>query len=361
MKKIRSNKSSLLLLFAVVATGVNGCATTNGTGDPLGNTKKLVTEGHVSLYRNGAFQVPNTSISVIPPGPGTMDLIAELTGSRARQSFEISIKHAADSVYIVTEGTRVTYGLSKKISSGSNKAADEIRKLSRENSTLLVYRSTEIGKSIVGKSWDLSGYMFQAREKAGHAVIRDARSAGNTVSETGTKQGTELASASLQTAKDISISSADRSGAALEYGGHAFVKGYAAVPSKVKKEDVSIGESLSEANLVDIIKEQNETRREWSGKTVDLMSDTARNYSSGVSSSFSKAGKELDGNYTTTGLSLALLKSLRWVLQGILWDATIEPAAKMTAASLGYIGVNFVAFPINGPGPGRRDYHETCR
>ena len=30
---------------------------------------------------------------------------------------------------------------------------------------------------------------------------------------------------------------------------------------------------------------------------------------------------------------------------GKLWDATIEPGAKMTAASLGYIGVNFVAFP----------------
>ena len=36
--------------------------------DPLKYSKKLVAEGHLSLYENGAFHVPNTSISLIPPG-----------------------------------------------------------------------------------------------------------------------------------------------------------------------------------------------------------------------------------------------------------------------------------------------------
>jgi hypothetical protein len=72
---------------------------------------------------------------------------------------------------------------------------------------------------------------------------------------------------------------------------------------------------------------------------------TFTDYPKDATSSFKKAGKELTEGYHTTGLSLSVLRSLRWVLQGILWDATIEPAAKMTAASLGYIGVNFVAFP----------------
>jgi len=44
-------------------------------------------------------------------------------------------------------------------------------------------------------------------------------------------------------------------------------------------------------------------------------------------------------------VSLAALKSMRWVLQAILKDATIVPAAKFTGGALGYVGVNMVAFP----------------
>ena len=74
------------------------------------------------------------------------------------------------------------------------------------------------------------------------------------------------------------------------------------------------------------------------------MSETVGNYRANVSGSFKNAGKELTDS-STTGLSFAVLRSLRRVLQGILWDATIEPLTKMTAASVGYIGVNYLAFP----------------
>ena len=50
-------------------------------------------------------------------------------------------------------------------------------------------------------------------------------------------------------------------------------------------------------------------------------------------------------NYKTQGVSLSVLKSLGWILQGILWDATVEPLAKTTGAALGYLSVNLVAFP----------------
>jgi len=40
-----------------------------------------------------------------------------------------------------------------------------------------------------------------------------------------------------------------------------------------------------------------------------------------------------------------VLKSIRWVLQGVLWDATVEPLAKTTGAALGYLSVNMLAFP----------------
>ncbi len=341
--KIDAMRSTVL--FSILVLLVTGCATVNGKDDPLRNTRKLVSEGHASLYKNGAFQVPNTSISLIPPGPNTIEFVGELAGIRAKQSFETSIKHAAESVSIVAEGTKLTYRASKKISSGSASRADEIRKYSRENTTLLLDSSSDLAKNIIGASWDLSRKTLAARETAGDAVSSASHAAADSISEKGTQHGMGLASASVAAAKQISSSSGERSGSALAYAGNRFVKGYAAVPANMKTRVHAMGESLSEARLAGIVKEENETRKGWSRKTVDLMSDTIRNYPSNVANTFSKAGKEFEDSYTTTGLSLAALKSLRRVLQGIFWDATIEPVAKMTAASVGYIGVNLLAFP----------------
>src|SRR5512142_1594005 len=125
--KMASKRTWVLLLTTLLASISAGCATTNVTDDPLRNTKKLVREGHVSLYKNGAFRVPNTTISLIPPGPSALEFVQELSGMRARQSFETSLKNAADSVYIVSEGTKFTYNISKNISAGTNTSADAIR------------------------------------------------------------------------------------------------------------------------------------------------------------------------------------------------------------------------------------------
>jgi hypothetical protein len=406
---IAKSIGSLLLVTFLGMTGI-GCATTGAHDDPLRNTKKLVTEGHVSLYENGAFKVPHTSISLIPPGPSTVEFVQELAGVRARQSFELSVKKAAESVYIVSEGTKLTYKVTKNISRETNASADAIRQFSRENSTLIVYRSSELGKSIVGTSWDLSKAAFQAGQRQGSAMIAGSHSLGNEVSEKGTaqgmglasgsvgaakdivkagsaggdkisetgtrqgmalaagsipaakdivrassaqgdkiseegtKQGMELAAGSLRAASNISTASATRSVATFTYAGNAFVRGYAAVPANMKKHGGKMGDSLVDAKFSKIVKEENERRKALAKPSVDLMSDTAKNYRSNVSESFKKAGQELNAS-STTGLSFAVLKSLRWVLQGILWDATIQPLTKMTAASVGYISVNYLAFP----------------
>lgn len=77
---------------------------------------------------------------------------------------------------------------------------------------------------------------------------------------------------------------------------------------------------------------------------TDLIGRTVKQYLSDVANSFKQAGKELS-DYETTGVSLATLRALRWVLQGLLWDAAIEPVGKISGASLGYLGVNSLAFP----------------
>ncbi len=338
----RTDALNLCMLTVMIAIA-GGCATTQG--DPLRNTKKLVAEGHASLYNNGAFQVPRTSIRLIPAGPSTTEFVRELMGMRARQSFELSIQRAAESVTIVSEGTKFTYRLAKDVHEGGDAGADYIRRNARENSTLLVYRSTDLGRRVIGKSWDVSKQLWIAKEHTGDEIISGARASGNELMQGGAAQGAALAAALLDSARTISASGAHDAGKAFSFAGRSFVKGYAAIPSRLKKRGGAIGDRLSDMNPIDIMKEENDTRETWSAKTVDLMTDTVSRYTENVSDSFDKAGNELSGNYQTTGLSLSVLKSLRWVLKGILWDATIKPAANITAASLGYIGVNFVAYP----------------
>lgn len=334
------NKQVLLLVSSLLLTS---CAT-SPKDDPLKNTKKLVKEGHVSLYNNGAFKVPNTQISLIPAGPSALELAGEMAGIRARQSFETSVKRAADSVYIVSEGTKLSFDMAKEISKGSGNVADDIKVRAREGSTLLVYRASDTGQRIRGKSWEVSKEIFSNREKIGDRIIEGSAGFGSRISESGTEQGEKISAASLESAGEISRRSISRGKSALSYAGKSFVVGYATVPSKMKRRASDAGEALSEANFAGIVAEENENRRYWSRKNVDLISDTVKDYKNNVGESFGKARREFEG-YHTTGLSLAVVRSMRWVLQGILWDATIEPAANISVASIGYVGVNMVAFP----------------
>lgn len=328
----------------MVALFLASCATTP-KDDPLKYTKKLAAEGHLSLYRNGAFKVPNTKITLIPAGPSAIELTRELMGIRARESFVTAVENAADSVYIVSEGTKTSFSLAKGVQEGGNRVSDEIKGRSREGSTLLIYRSSEYGKGIIGNSWELSKETFRNREKTGDRIIEGSQRAGRGIEESGRRKGDKIISGSRDAARDISFGGSSRAGSALSYGKESFIVGYAAVPSRIWKRAVDLGDNLEQLNIAHIAKEEDRWRTDLSRKSVDLFSDAANNYAPDIKGSFSMAGKEITENYRTTGLGLSAVKSIHYVLKGLLWDATVKPAAKMTTASLGYIGVNMVAYP----------------
>lgn len=334
-----------LPVLALLAALAGGCATAERKDDPLKNTKKLIVEGHVSLYKNGAFRVPNTSISLIPPGPSALDLAGELMGVRARRSFVDSVQRAAQSVYVVSEGTKRTYRAARGVEAGGDADAKLIGRFVSDNGVLLVDRSSALGKRIVGKSWDLSKATFAAARTTGGAVAGGAAALGDRVGGVGARSGTAFAADALSAAKTISSEGVARSTAAFGLAANRFVRGYAAVPADLRQRARDAGEQLEGAKFAGIARDEDEARARRSHRAVDLMVGTVEDYPAAVADDFRKAGREFRGDYRTTGVSLAALKSMRWVLQGILGDAVIVPAAKMTAASLGYIGVNLVAFP----------------
>lgn len=331
-------------LAVLVAISITSCATTGD--DPLKNTKKLAREGHLSLYRNGAFNVPSTSITLIPPAPSAYEFATELMGLRAKESFLLALKRASESVYIVSEGTELTFSVAKDIREGSTIGADEITKLSRESGTLLLYRSSELGRNIVGKSWEFSIETKEDMERMGASIAKGAVKKGESIEKKGVDQGKEMAGASIEMAEKVSEKSIKRAGASARYAKESFVIGYAALPARTKERASKVGDSLNDLNLVKIVKEEDERRSRWAGRAVDLFGETVNGYSGKVSETFGKAGEEFRETNRTSGLSLAALKSLRYVIQGLFWDATVEPMANITAASVGYIVVNTVAFPV---------------
>lgn len=333
-----------LLLFLLVAL-LSACTTTPPPHDPLRYSKKLIKEGHLSLYNNGAFRVPHTELTLIPAGPSALELVGEFAGIRARQSFVTAVKRAADSVYIVAEGTKLTYHLAGDLHTGTGEITRTIHSRTRSGSTLLFDRSTAIGKGVIGESWQLSKDLYHRKDEIGEQVGAGIQQVGAAIADTGSEQGVDLSHASLAAAQEISAASCERSAAALSYAGRSFVVGYATIPARLKERGAELGDNLNALNPVTITQEENSWREKWSGKSVDLLSSTVGNYGSNIAESFHKAGDEMRGANRTTGVSLATLKSLRWVLKGMFWDTVIEPTAKVSAAALGYVTVNAVAFP----------------
>ena len=338
------NKLTRPCALTMLLMVLGGCATADPADDPLKHTKKLVVEGHVSLYENGAFNVPQTSIRLIPAGPSAWELVGELMGLRARQAFLLAISKAKESVTILAEGTTLSYHMAEGIHQATDTLTDELKKVTRENSTLLASRSWAEAKGIVGKSWELSKETAADMDRLGIAMIERSLQRGDALSGRMSEQGRRLVRRSLEQAHDLSKGGTTRASDALSFAGERFVKGYAAVPANAKARAKSVGDDIRELNLPGIVDEESERRRRWSKQMADLAGETVSNYREDVAHSFKEARREI-ADYRTSGISLATLRSLRWVLQGLFWDAAIEPIGKISAASVGYLSVNTLAYP----------------
>ncbi len=334
----------VLAAFPLLAVVLGSCATSDPADDPLKHTKKLVVEGHVSLYNNGAFNVPQTSIRLIPPGPSVWELVGSLMGLRARQAFLMALSRAKESVTILAEGTTLSYHVAEGIHQATGTVTDEIKKATRENSTLLASRSWADAKGIVGKSWEFSKETASDLDRLGIAMIDQSRQRGDIVSQQMNEEGRRVVRQSLDQAHELSKGGTARAAEAMSFARERFVKGYAAVPSKAKARAKAVGDDIRDLNLSGLLEEESDRRSRWSRTMTDLVGQTVSHYRDDVAHSFKEAKREIS-DYRTSGISLATLRSLRWVLQGLFWDAAIEPVGKISAASIGYISVNALAFP----------------
>ncbi|MBN2724409.1 MAG: hypothetical protein JXR95_10095 [Deltaproteobacteria bacterium] len=313
--------------------------------NPVKYTGKLMKRGHIDLYNNGALRIPGTVVKIIPPGETPIEIAKEFIGIKARDSFLLALKNAADSVYMISDGAKLSLRLAKKVTSEGNKIADILRKDSNRKGRLIISRTYAKGIGIVGDSWKFSSELVREMKIIGDSVRIASQEVGEAIDENITSEGVRLVKTSAVKSAMIFRKSINRTGTSLNESWNQFIVGYTALPKEAVKDLVRIKKALSGANPAKIAIDENEWRKKYSGYFAKLVVNTGKTYTSNIKESFSNAKRDLK-NYRTTGISLATLKALRWVLKGILYDAVIKPVVKLGIGALGYIGVNGVAYPV---------------
>ena len=311
--------------------------------DPLRNTKKLAAEGHATLYNNGAFQVPTTTIHLIPPGPSALELAGELAGMRALQSFQESVKHARESVNLAKAGVERSMSAAGTINRGAGAVAQEARGVTRRGADLMS-AAPRVGSRVVAVSVSRAGPTYSATHDVGERVAEGALEAGRAMSDATQRAASGVMSGTIAGAGAVAGGGLALSRRHVSFAAEKFVKGYAAAPGKVGARASAVADAASLSRFADAFERSGEWPSSASGEFADMMLDAARNYSRDVGGSFNAARDEI-GRARDTGLTLAAMKSLRWVLQGIFWDATIKPVTKVTVGGLGYVTVKGVAYP----------------
>ena len=326
--------------------------------DPLKNTKHLVKTGHKTLYENGAFHVPNTTVRLIPAGPDAFELASELVGVRAKQSLSTSISNAAQSFSVVSVGAQKTYHLSENIYEGGQEFSSWIREHSRPGSILLMSRAAPDAKYIMGESWEKAKKLSTYLADGGDYVVKNSGALAKDINREGTLGSGNLFNNSKKLAASNISNGVNRASNTLHQGHEAFINGYLALPDNLAKsrEAMSIKNSWQEYTALS--QASNEWRQQTSDKLAFYVKDSSDHYFSNVASSFNRSKEELNGA-SETG-SLAVLKSLGWALHGVFWQGVMKPAAQLSAGSLGYVAVNGVVYPVVLVGQGAASLAELA-
>ncbi|MBU1410587.1 hypothetical protein KKC22_03625 [Myxococcota bacterium] len=329
--------------FLLVILAMSGCF--NDRKNPVKHSGELARRGHIDLYNNGAFRIPATEVKIIPPGSTPLELAKEFIGIKARDGFLMAIKEAAGSVYVLADGARLSLTTAQTITSEGTALANLIRSSTRRDGVIIISRSFAAGIGIIGDSWQLSKDLLAEMKLIGDVIVLSSRDAANAVDRNLTGGGLRLMKNSWVRSALIVRESGQRSRASVTSAYDGFIVGYAVLPALAAADAKSVAKAMKASNPIRIAREENQWRKEYSAYFAKLVTSAGSGYVGSIKTSFANAGRNL-GNYRTTGISLASLRAMTWVLKGILYDAVLKPVVKLAVGAVGYIGVNGIAYPV---------------
>lgn len=313
--------------------------------DPLKNTKKLVHDGHRSLYENGAFQIPSTKIKLIPEGPAPISLALELSGASARSSFLSALCEAKDSVKIVVEGSKKSYAVAGNAWHVATLMSEKISAESRTGGVWVIENSSDLSQKIFGKTDELSPALKKEMLSYSQSLSDNGIVVGDRVAKAIDRDSSEFKNNFIQKTHKTSSSLKTEAQEIWDEGQKSFIYGYMALPKTISKHSSELNQAISFKNYTDQFEKSENMRSEWSKDMSLIFSGTLQDYSLKTRDSLSKAKNEFVDSTDTIGLTFASLKAAGWVLHGLLWKGGIKPIGKLSMAGLGYIFINGLAYP----------------
>ncbi|MCB1178203.1 MAG: hypothetical protein KDK36_11530, partial [Leptospiraceae bacterium] len=142
-----------LIKHLLLLTLLFHCSSTEDKDDPLKNSKKLIKDGHKSLFYNGAFEVKGSSIKLIPAYSESEVYIYGKRLGFAEKSFSENVKKAAESVYILKEGTKISLNVAGKVSDKTDKINSIIYDKGTKGGVYIIYKSLAESYGIIGSSF----------------------------------------------------------------------------------------------------------------------------------------------------------------------------------------------------------------
>ncbi len=336
-------RRTLIMLAGLLLLG--GCAASS-KDDPLRNTKKLVTKGHVSLYENGAFQVPHTSLKLIPAGPEPLELAQELVGIRARASFQQALKEAKESVYIIPEGSRFSLELAEAIYGGASETGEAVTDKTRQAGTWIIDKSYRHAIDKILNAPQSGMEAGKATYALGDEMENSMYMDADAFLESSKKSSGETLDATVSLSGDISEESGEGAAEKFYWAAETFIGGYAVLPEKLSERGAKIADAADGEKFGKAFDEAWDIREEHSVYFADLFGSAISDYGTNVGKSLGKAKDAFVNSYEDEGVIFASLKSMRWALHALVYNGVIEPIGKMTVGAVGYVSVNGVVFPV---------------
>lgn len=327
--------------IAILMLLLLSCSSSSKKEDPLKNTKTLIKKGHVSLYNNGALRVKGTSIKFIPPfKDGEISFGRENYWKRkefAVSAFSKSVKKAAESVVIIKEGEKLSYKVSKKISDKSEDVYNKIKQNITLPGVYIMYKSSAKSIGIWGNAWN---HGIETHKK----VIKNSKRLKEKIYNIAKnlnkpkKRNPELTK-KYKLEKEEIIQGFKNSNKDI-------VQGYVQLGGNLKNTGSSFSQEMKDISKFKNMDKVNKLRKEGSEELSSNIQEVLFNYGEETKLEFKNAKDEFKKVSTSTGLSLAALKSLVFITKGIFYDGMIEPLGEITINSIGYVGLNGVVFPM---------------
>lgn len=334
----------ILLLSALLL--LTACAPKEGQ-DPLKNTKKLIVKGHSSLYENGMLEIPFTKVHFIPSVGGSFDLSSELFFEDAKEALQQGLKDALNSVFIIPEGTKKAYEISKDVYRVSSDISEVIREYTRGGGVWLIDRSSKIAQEHILGAFDDSKGLAVSVYDAGTSMESFFDLASRNIVASHFNRSEETFDRSMKATSKINKLSASLAKEHFNLGSDAFIQGYMTLPSKLGENIDNIGKSFSSSRFSEAYEDADDFREKSSVVFKDIIDDTLDNYTRDVGESLSKVTDNFSKHVQEEGVLLTSLKSMRWLLQGIFYDGLIKPLVELTGGTVGLISVNGIIYPIH--------------